>query len=70
MKSILKWIIALIILAGIVAMILSQELDFEQFLKWEFILLIIVSIILLFVLKWRRSMRIEETTVSIQFLDD
>ena len=70
MKSILKWIIALIVLAGTIFMILPQELDFEQFLKWKFILAIVVSILVLFVLMWRRSMRIEDTTVSIQFLDD
>ncbi len=70
MKSIFKWIIAFVVLGGIVAGMIFQELDYEQFFKWEFILVGIMGVTVLLLMKWRRSMRIEDTEVCIQFLDD
>ena len=70
MKSIFKWIIVVIVAGSIVTTVISKKLYSEQFFKWEFILVGIMGVTVLFFLKWRKSMRIEETEVCIQFLDD
>ena len=37
---------------------------------WEVIAVVVLSVIVWFLFKWRKSMRIRDTTVNIQFLDD
>ena len=70
MRMFLKWIIASIALSGIIYLVTLKELDFKQFLKWELILIVILCVVIWLFFKWQRSMRLEETTVCIQFLDD
>ena len=70
MRMFLKWIIASIALSGIIYLVTLMELDFKQFLKWELILIVILCVVIWLFFKWQRSMRLEETTVCIQFLDD
>ena len=70
MKSIFKWIITFVMLGAIFPIMVFKKLDFEQFFKWEIITVVIVSVIVWLYVIWRRSMRLEETTVNIQFLND
>ncbi len=70
MKSIFKWIIALVIFGVIFTIMISKEFDFEKLLKWEIITVVIVSVIVWLYFIWRRNMHLKDTMVCIQFLDD
>ena len=69
MKSLLKWIIALVTLS-VFFIVIFPELDSDQFFKWEVITIVILGVTVLLFMKWRRSMCISENEVCIQFLDD
>ena len=67
MRIFLKWIITL---GSIFTIMISKELGFEQFIKWEFMTVAIISVLVWLYFIWRRRMRLEQTTICIQFLDD
>ncbi len=70
MKTIFKSIITFSVFGGISAMIFYIESDFEQFDKWELIAVAILGLVIWLFFQWRKMMRLEETTISIQLLDD
>ena len=70
MRSVLLWIIALILIGSVVYFTSMGELDIEQFYRWEIIVTVALSIVIWLIFKWRRTMRLERTNVPLQFLDD
>ena len=47
-----------------------KKIKMSSLLKWEVITVVVLGVLVWFLFKWRKSMRIKETTVNIQFLDD
>ena len=70
MRSVLLWIIALVLIGSIVYFTSIGELDLEQFYRWEIIVTVALSIVIWLIFQWRRAMRLEKTNVPLQFLDD
>lgn len=70
MRSYSKLLVMLVVSASVIIMVISKEMDLEKFLQWEFIFLIILGVSICFLFMWRRSMRLKDTPVSIQLLDD
>ena len=70
MRSTFRWIITLILISSVVYLTVMTELDLEQFFKWEIIVAVVLSIVMWLIFQWRRAMRLEETNVPLQFLDN
>ena len=69
-SAILKLLIILVVLVSVVTMVLSKEIDLEKILLWEIIFIFTIGLLIGLFLKWRRSLRLEDTHISIQLLDD
>ena len=69
MRSVFLWIIVLI---GSVFYFTSSigKLDLEQFYRWEIIVTVALSIVTWFIFQFRKTMRLEKTNITFQFLDD
>ena len=68
MRSVFLWIIVLI---GSVFYFTSiGKLDLEQYYRWEIIVTVALSIVIWFIFQFRKTMRLEKTNITFQFLDD
>jgi len=70
MKTIFKLFIVLVVLGTIIAIMTYKEFDVKPYLRWELFVIMIPGISVWLFFLWRKMMRLEETTVSIQLLDD
>ena len=70
MRSTFRWIITLILIGSVFYFTSMLELSLEQFYKWEVIVTVVLSIVIWLIFQWRRTMRLEKTNVTLQFLDN
>lgn len=70
MKSIFKWIITFVVLGTIFTIMIYKEFDVKTYLTWELLAVVTPGIAVWLFFLWRKMIRLEETTVGIQLLDD
>ncbi len=70
MRPIFKWLITLILGTLIFYLTGMTELNFVHLYRWEIIVTVVLCIAIWLIFQWRRTMRLEETNVHIQLLDD
>ena len=70
MRSVFIWITILILFGSLFYFLSIEELDLEQFYRWEIVVTVVLSIVIWFLFQLRKIMRLEKTNVTLQFLDD
>jgi hypothetical protein len=70
MRSVFLWITALILFGSLFYFMFMEQLNFEQSYGWEIIVTVALSIVIWFIFQFRKTMRLEKTNITLQFLDD
>ncbi len=70
MRSVFLWIITLVLIGSVFYFTSIGKLDLKQFYRWEIIVTVALSIVIWFIFQFRKTMRLEKTNITFQFLDD
>ena len=70
MRSIFVWITILMLFGSLFYFMSMGELDLENFYRWEIVITVVLSIVIWFIFQLRKTIHLEKTNVTLQFLDD
>ena len=70
MKPLLHYFISLILFGDTLFASEIFGIDTETIARWEVLTPIAILLLVIFVYRWRKAMRLKQRSVRIQFLDD